>query len=88
MDKVTGGDLPAQIWRRLMVVAHQGLPARDFPFAPGDIEASDAPAASDEGPPPPAPPDAQTNPRAGFYSGLARDFRDAAAAPPKAPDAH
>ena len=88
MDKVTGGDLPAQIWRRLMMVAHQGLPGRDFAFAPGDIVASDTAAASDEGPAPPAPPDAQANPRAGFYRGLAQDFRDAAAAPPKAPDTH
>lgn len=83
MDKVTGGDLPAQIWRRLMVVAHQGLPARDFAFAPGDIEASDSPEASDEGPPPVAA-QAVANPRAGFYRGLAQDFRAAAAAPPKA----
>jgi len=30
MDKVAGGDLPADIWRRFMLVAHQGLPARDF----------------------------------------------------------
>ena len=81
MDKVTGGDLPAQIWRRLMVVAHQGLPARDFTFALAEAvaAASDAPAESDESPPA-APPEVQANPRAGFYRGLARDF-DAAAAP-------
>ncbi len=30
MDKVVGGDLPADIWRRFMVVAHQGLPPRAF----------------------------------------------------------
>jgi penicillin-binding protein 1A len=32
MNKVTGGDLPAQIWRRFMLVAHKGLPQNDFPF--------------------------------------------------------
>jgi penicillin-binding protein 1A len=32
MNKVTGGDLPARIWRRFMLTAHKGLPARDFPF--------------------------------------------------------
>ena len=30
MDRVVGGDLPAQIWRRFMLQAHRGLPARDF----------------------------------------------------------
>jgi penicillin-binding protein 1A len=81
MDKVTGGDLPAQIWRRLMVVAHEGLPVRDFAYAPPPPAASDTPAASNDAPPPPAePPD---NPRTAFYRGLAQDFRDAAT-----PDAH
>jgi penicillin-binding protein 1A len=32
MDKVTGGELPAQIWRRFMLAAHAHTPARDFPF--------------------------------------------------------
>jgi penicillin-binding protein 1A len=32
MNKVTGGDLPARIWRRFMLVAHNDLPERDFPF--------------------------------------------------------
>ena len=30
MDKVAGGGLPAGIWRRFMIEAHKGLPARDF----------------------------------------------------------
>jgi penicillin-binding protein 1A len=30
MRKVTGGELPAQIWRQFMIAAHQGLPVRDF----------------------------------------------------------
>ena len=28
MDKVTGGAIPAEIWKNFMVAAHQGLPAR------------------------------------------------------------
>lgn len=30
MNKVVGGDLPASIWRRFMVTAHQTLAVRDF----------------------------------------------------------
>jgi membrane peptidoglycan carboxypeptidase len=32
MAKVTGGELPAEIWRRFMTVAEKNLPARDFPW--------------------------------------------------------
>jgi penicillin-binding protein 1A len=28
--KITGGELPASIWRRFMIEAHQGVPVRDF----------------------------------------------------------
>ena len=30
MNHVAGGTLPATIWRRFMIIAHEGLPARDF----------------------------------------------------------
>jgi penicillin-binding protein 1A len=30
MNHVAGGTLPAAIWRRFMIIAHEGLPARDF----------------------------------------------------------
>jgi len=30
MNKVAGGTLPAGIWRRFMIIAHEGLPVRDF----------------------------------------------------------
>ncbi len=30
MNQVAGGGLPSSIWRRFMVEAHKGLPARDF----------------------------------------------------------
>lgn len=31
MKKVTGGGLPAQLWKSVMIAAHQGLPARPLP---------------------------------------------------------
>ncbi|MBN9320219.1 MAG: PBP1A family penicillin-binding protein [Caulobacterales bacterium] len=37
MNKVVGGDLPATIWRRFMIAAHEGLPPRDFPFLTSDV---------------------------------------------------
>ena len=30
MNKVVGGDIPASIWRRFMMTAHQTLAVRDF----------------------------------------------------------
>lgn len=32
MNKVVGGDIPASIWRRYMLAAHEGLAVRDFPW--------------------------------------------------------
>jgi penicillin-binding protein 1A len=32
MDKVTGGQLPAAIWKKFMLVAEKNLPSRDFPW--------------------------------------------------------
>jgi len=32
MNKVVGGDIPASIWRRFMMAAHQNLAVRDFPW--------------------------------------------------------
>ncbi len=62
MNKVTGGDLPADIWRRFMLIAHDGLPIRDFPFLGGS---STTPAAA---------PAAHAGERSAFYRGLAEDF--------------
>jgi penicillin-binding protein 1A len=44
MSKVAGGDVPAEIWRRFMLAAHQGLPPRDFAFL-GETAPAAAPAA-------------------------------------------
>ncbi|MDX9997027.1 MAG: PBP1A family penicillin-binding protein [Phenylobacterium sp.] len=38
MRQVTGGELPAEIWRRFMVAAHQGLVPRDFDWLPPEPE--------------------------------------------------
>ncbi len=89
MDRVAGGDLPAQIWRRFMLAAHQGLPVRDFtgqapappPPAPAESDAADAAASPDaEAPAEPQQPSAGA--RGAFYQGLADDFA-AAEGPPR-----
>ena len=67
MDKITGGELPAQIWRRFMMAAHEGLAVRDF-----DAVAAGA------GPDGPAP-----DPRNGFYETLGAEFARAAAMAPQ-----
>ncbi len=38
MNKVVGGDIPATIWRRYMLAAHEGLAIRDFPWLVPDPE--------------------------------------------------
>ncbi|MDB5438756.1 MAG: penicillin-binding protein [Caulobacteraceae bacterium] len=65
MNKIVGGDLPAMVWRKVMMAAEQGLPVRDFAWLVA------APA-------PPPPPEAQADPRNGFYSGLQADFSQTA----------
>ncbi len=53
MNKVTGGEIPAQIWRKMMVAAHANLEPHDFAWmaaaeatqqAAADLAATDAPA--------------------------------------------
>ena len=65
MDKVTGGQLPAEIWRRFMVVAHQGLPVRDFPWLVQPTAPAEAPAPAQ-------------GERAEFYRSLQSDLNRAA----------
>jgi len=43
MNKVVGGDIPASIWRRYMLTAHQGLAIRDFPWLLPDPEPQSSP---------------------------------------------
>jgi penicillin-binding protein 1A len=66
MNKVVGGDLPADIWRRFMLAAEANQPARDFSGAPA---APAMPPASSE--------PAEAGSRAAFYQGLAQDFAEA-----------
>ena len=66
MNKVVGGDLPADIWRRFMLAAESGLPVQDFAFAQGAAQ----PAAPESDAP-------EAGGRAEFYRGLAQDFAEA-----------
>lgn len=45
MNKVAGGGIPSTIWRRFMIEAHKGLPARDFDWLLPDpvLETEDDP---------------------------------------------
>ena len=66
MNRVTGGDLPAEIWRRFMIAAHAALPIRDFDWIPPP-EPGEGPAA---------------DPRNAFYGDLAAEFAAVAAGAP------
>jgi membrane peptidoglycan carboxypeptidase len=57
MAKVTGGELPAEIWRKFMTVAEKDVPPRDFPWLvqepnmpPGAESVADQSPAADEPP--------------------------------------
>ena len=50
MNKVTGGTLPAQAWRRFMIAATRSMPVRSLPTAPTTASAvSSAPPRSSGG---------------------------------------
>jgi penicillin-binding protein 1A len=49
MAKVVGGDLPAEMWRKFMIVAHDGLPVRDFQNLPEPEPGKPGTGPSDEG---------------------------------------
>ncbi len=69
MRGVAGGDLPAEIWRRLMTAAHQGLPPRSFDEAPEKAPAG------------PAEETVVFENRQAFYATLAAEFARVAEAP-------
>jgi len=96
MNQVTGGAIPAEIWRRMMVVAHANLPAHDFDW----MAAAEAGAAAgmgsvdvaeSEAPPSNAMAEPDPDARTDFYDSLSKDFDRAAtdaAAPPEAERPH
>ena len=82
MNKITGGNIPAEIWRKMMLLAHQGAPVRDFAWLPPETPAdtvSDAPP-SDE----PAATSAAEDTKSGFYKDLSSDFSNAQRGTPPA----
>ncbi|MGZ8370324.1 MAG: transglycosylase domain-containing protein [Caulobacteraceae bacterium] len=75
MRKVTGGDLPAEIWRKFMAAAHQGIPVRDFAWL-GGAEGQTPTAEASDTPPSAAP---STEERDSFYQTLQSEFARAEA---------
>jgi|SRR5579872_2586692 len=71
---VTGGQVPAEIWRRMMIAAHQNMPVHDFAWMPADQPSTedDQAQTADSA----APPDADS--RGAFYDNLSDDFDKAA----------
>ena len=59
MNQVTGGELPALIWRRFMVEAHEGLPVRGFREPPPPLQGAE---------------DALLAARSSFYDSLSAEF--------------
>jgi len=85
MNRVTGGALPADIWRRFMTVAHKDIPEHDFDWLPEEIDLGPPPEAAELFPEaedatytPPEPPPPERAPREDFYDTLAADFGEAA----------
>lgn len=74
MNKVTGGALPAEIWRRFMIEAHKDIPPHAFAtaaaIAPADPVKTDGPSGAE---------------RNVFYDDLAKAFAEEAAAAPEDP---
>ncbi|CAN5337829.1 multimodular transpeptidase-transglycosylase PbpC [soil metagenome] len=73
MSHVAGGTLPAEIWRRFMIVAHNGLAVRNFDWLPPPELVPEEEVIPEE-------PKALPDPRNGFYETLASEFGAASAA--------
>jgi penicillin-binding protein 1A len=67
MRKVTGGELPAAIWRVFMIEAHKGVPMRDFDWLLPLPQATPVAAPDDH--------------RGGFYDDLSAEFSQTADEP-------
>jgi penicillin-binding protein 1A len=85
MNHLTGGQLPAEIWKQMMLVAHRDLPVRDFDWMPPpDTDVSGPPQVIADAPPSDADAaeqpaqGADADPRKSFYGDLSSDFDQAA----------
>ncbi len=78
MNHITGGQIPAEIWRRVMITAHDGVPPHDFSWLPPEEAPTPAVIPAD------APADPAAVSKGAFYGGLTTDF-DRAAQDPAAP---
>jgi penicillin-binding protein 1A len=72
MNRVVGGDIPAEIWRRFMLTAHKGLPVRDFAGLPRRVLRAPA---------------ARAEQRSAFYDTLSSEFEREADEAAPTPDA-
>ena len=71
MYKVTGGEVPAAIWKAMMVTAHGDSPPADFTWMPPPTPATAGDDFTGSGEPDA---DIAADPRGAFYDGLANDF--------------
>lgn len=80
MNRITGGVLPAEIWRRFMIAAHAQIPARDFdwllpdPMPEGGLGEPGTDSAVNGDDQPTADPDADPDNRKPFYDQLTKEF--------------
>lgn len=84
MNKVTGGVVSAEIWRRFMITAHTDLPTRDFDWLiadptlpPEEVEIPEVE---------PEPEVRHSDPRGAFYDDLSSDFGSAQDEQPRPED--
>ena len=80
--KVTGGEVPAEVWRRMMLAAHGASPPHDFTWLLPSSPSVSTDALSPAGP---LDSDTPADPRGAFYGGLSSDFDQAQGRPQDEP---
>ncbi len=80
MHGITGGTVPADIWRRMMIAAHQSTPVHDFAWLPAEVPSDQSTTEAQIDTTSDQPPDQldQRDQRGAFYDGLSTDFDKAA----------
>ena len=78
MNRITGGSIPAQIWRQMMITAHQTMPVRDFTWMPPPAQPDPTEVADSGAPAPDIAAATAADSKAAFYDSLSSDFDDAA----------